>query len=681
MAMNFFEHQDRARKRSGLLVLLFILAVLGIIAALYLIALGAYGYSNQYFQKGGWSEMPLEVHLALAGVVALFTLLVVGGGTGYKLMQLRGGGHIVAESLGGKPLTRDTADLTGQKVLNVVEEMAIASGTPVPPVYLMEREGGINAFAAGYSPDDAVIGVTRGAAERLSRDELQGVIAHEFSHILNGDMRMNIRLIGILHGILIIGIIGYYVMRVTFYTGGAHRRSSSDKKGGGAVPILAIALGLMAVGFIGSFFGSLIKAAVSRQREYLADASAVQFTRNPDGIGGALKKIGGYSRGSKLLNPNAPQASHMFFGEGVSIGFTSLFATHPPLKKRIRAIDPAWDGEYPEQVERAAPEPARDAEDRLRQRRARMMEGLAVGGVLAGSGAGRQRTGALAAGAAGAAQAAPAQPSLLAQIGAPSEAHVEYARELIEAMPEALRKAAGEPFGARAIVYCLLFNRETQAREKQLAHLVDHADEPQRKLVERLLPLAEALDSKLRLPLLDLTLPALRQLSPSQYRAFMINVDALVRADAKIDLFEWSLQRILRKHLAAQFEGQAPRRVQHYALGGLRDECGVLLTTLAYVGTREEEQARAAFEAGARELRFAGLALRSRDEVGLKALDAALDRLTTVAPRLKEPLIRACALCVVADREVTVGEAEVLRAIADVLDCPMPPLLPGQPVV
>jgi Zn-dependent protease with chaperone function len=233
-------------------------------------------------------------------------------------------------------------------LLNVVEEMALASGTPTPPVYLMDREDGINAFAAGFSPNDAVIGVTRGTATRLDRDELQGVIAHEFSHILNGDMRLNLRLMGLLHGILIIGMLGYFILRMSFFSQG--RRRSRDGKDG--VPIVVIGAGLAVIGFAGTFFGNLIKAAVSRQREFLADASAVQFTRHPDGIAGALKKIGGFAQGSSIENPNAPIASHMFFGRATS-GFNAMFATHPPLAERIRRVDPSWDGEFPENVGRA----------------------------------------------------------------------------------------------------------------------------------------------------------------------------------------------------------------------------------------------------------------------------------------------------------------------------------------
>ena len=222
--------------------------------------------------------------------------------------------------------------------------MAIASGTPTPPVYMMQEEPGINAFAAGFTPSDAVVGVTRGCVGQLSRDELQGVIGHEFSHILNGDMRLNIRLMGVLFGILVVGLIGSILLRSSLYGSALQSRSS---RGNSTQVLLIIGGVLMLVGFIGTLVGNLIKASVSRQREFLADASAVQFTRNPSGIAGALKKIGGFEAGSEMMNPHAPESSHMFFGRAVSSGFNSLFATHPPLEERIARLDSSWqpDGE------------------------------------------------------------------------------------------------------------------------------------------------------------------------------------------------------------------------------------------------------------------------------------------------------------------------------------------------
>jgi len=312
--MNFFEHQEKAKKNTFWLIFLFSLAVIGIILVCYLIV--------AFAMHGAMGEGYYDPSLFLG--TTFIVLVIVGLATLFKTAQLSAGGKVIAEELGGRLLNPNSGDFTERKILNVVEEMAIASGVSTPPVYLMDKEQGINAFAAGFSPDDAVIGVTRGTVELLSRDELQGVIAHEFSHILNGDMRINIRLIGILFGILVLGMMGYYALRSSAYS------RSSRGQAGAAIPI--IGLGLIIVGSIGTLFGNLIKAAVSRQREYLADASAVQFTRNPEGIGEALKKIRDHT--SKIKSPNAPDASHMFFASGLS----SLFATHPPINERIRRV-------------------------------------------------------------------------------------------------------------------------------------------------------------------------------------------------------------------------------------------------------------------------------------------------------------------------------------------------------
>ena len=322
MATDFFERQDIARRNTSRLVLLFVLAVLAIMLSIDLLLAATMGYLSRDPATGAidWS---LAGDLQLVGIAVVGTLVVVGGGTLFKIAQLRGGGRVIVEELGGRRLNPDTSVPAERQFLNVVEEMVIASGTPAPPVYLLDEEEGINAFAAGFTINDAVIGVTRGAVERLPRDELQGVIAHEFSHILNGDMRLNIRLIGLLNGILIIGILGYFMLRVAAFSGSRHRRSSRDSS---PLPMLALGAGLLVVGFLGTFFGNLIKAGVSRQREFLVDASAVQFTRQPAGIAGALKRIGGFLRGSTVQSPNAPEASHMFFGRATS-GLKALFMT------------------------------------------------------------------------------------------------------------------------------------------------------------------------------------------------------------------------------------------------------------------------------------------------------------------------------------------------------------------
>jgi Zn-dependent protease with chaperone function len=640
VATDFFDNQDRARRNTGRLVLLFVIAVLAIVAMLYAVAVLVFGYQGQDPQTGAmrwdlrWWAPELLVEVGLA------TLAVVAGGSLYKITQLRAGGKVVAEGLGGRLIHSDTRDLVERKLRNVVEEMAIASGTATPPVYMMDDERGINAFAAGFSPSDAVIGVTRGCAEQLSRDELQGVIAHEFSHILNGDMRLNIRLMGVIHGILIIGIIGYFLLRSSLFTGTSHRRGGRDNSG---AALLAVGFGLMVVGFLGTFFGNLIKASVSRQREFLADSSAVQFTRNPDGIAGALKKIGGFETGSRIDNPNAPEVSHMFFCRGIASGLAALFSTHPPLPERIRRLDPSFEGGVA---------------------RARAAEPRAAGGAVSGL------VGApVAAGAA------------IDQIGQTTPAHLDYAARLIASLPAAIAESAHETYGARAMIYALLIDRDAEARRVQLERLASHADPAVHDETRKLLPLVEGVGAGVRLPLIDMVIPALRELSPSQYEVFKTNVVELIKADRKIDLFEWTLQRILLHHLAPEFEKVRAPRVKYGSLKRVAPHCEVVLSTLAHAGARSGTGASRAFERGASELDVPGLDFLPADRCGLARLDEALSVLNELAPRQKRRLLHACALTVSADREVTVMEAELLRATADSLGCPMPPLLPGQPLV
>jgi Zn-dependent protease with chaperone function len=644
VATNFFEHQDVARRNTTRLIVLFGLAVLAIIASIEVLLAATMGYLGRHPDTGAvdWSVVtnPQLLLVAVGG-----TLLVVGGGSLFKIAQLRAGGGVVAEQLGGRLLNVGTSDLVEQRVLNIVEEMAIASGTPTPPVYLMDKEEGINAFAAGFSPADAVIGITRGAATRLDRDELQGVIAHEFSHILNGDMRMNIRLMGLLHGILIIGMMGYFVLRMSFYSGHAFggRRSRDNNSG---IPILAIGLGLTVIGFAGTFFGNLIKAAVSRQREYLADASAVQFTRDPGGLSGALKKIGGFAKGSGIQNPNAPEASHMFFGRATS-GLSALFSTHPPIDTRIRRIDPAWDGEFPDAV------PPTDTTDRVQAAGA---AGFAGGG------------------------AAPAQSPAAAlehaveSIGHPTPEHLQYAANLLARLPREVVTAAREPYGARAVVYALLLDAAPAIRAPQLSHLDDAADRGVADTTRRLAPAIDGLDARMRLPLLEITLPALRALTPTQRQVFEQNVIALAEADHSIDLFEWALYRIMKRELAEGRNGHSPRIV-HRSLAAVQPEIQLLLSALAHVGQRQPGEAGPAFEAGRRTLGLKGLQLTPVEHCGLAELDHALARLDEASLEVKRSILDAGVACLSADQQVTAQEAELLRAVSASLGCPMPPLL------
>jgi Zn-dependent protease with chaperone function len=643
MATDFFQQQRAAHRSTGLLVFYFGLAVLVLILLVYGLAAGLFlaAPDERGQPQSLWNP-------ALLGAVAFGVGAIVGLGSLFKTAQLAAGGKVVAETMGGRLVPGDTQDPRERRLLNVVEEMAIASGVPVPPVYILSDEPGINAFAAGHAPGDAVVAVSEGCFTYLTRDELQGVIAHEFSHILNGDMRLNLRLLGLIFGILALSIIG----RVLIQTGG-RRGSSSDRDNRGGQGLLLFGIGLWLLGLAGAFFGRLIQAAVSRQREYLADASAIQFTRNPEGIGGALKKIGGLAAGSAVKNPQAAEAAHMFFADALGMGFFGALATHPPLAQRIKRIDPTFDGRYPEV--RPAPITAEPVTGPQRARVPPIVPGVKGPGltlpVLAGMDA-------------------------ASRVAHVTPREVSYAETLHATLPDVLRRAARDPFGARALVYCLLLDRRPEVRQPQLAYLERSTDPRDYALTRQLSDTASELPDAARLPLLDLTLPALRQMSPRQHEAFRPVVDALILADQRVSVFEYTLRSVLERYLDAGFGPRRPPR-RPASSGEVADLTAVVLSLLAREGHGDEGAARAAFAAGMRSFGDATRTLLPAEQCQLRAFDAALHSLSEVPPEAKRQLVSGCAACILADQQVTVREAELLRAICAVLGCPMPPLAPA----
>ena len=642
--MNFFESQDRVSRNTTLLVVLFVLAVVALIIMTNVLIVIVFGFIDSQQLRDG-ETLTRQMDWKTFAAVGAGVSVVVLAGSLYKIMALSAGGKVVAESLSGQLIARNTQDLNQRKLLDVVEEMAIASGTPAPPVYLLANERGINAFAAGLSPRDAVIGVTQGAIERLSREQLQGVIAHEFSHIFNGDMRLNIRLMGALNGILILGMLGYYLLYSASFSG---RRRGNDKGGGG---ILALAIGLMAIGFAGTFFGALIRAAVSRQREYLADASAVQFTRNPNGIAGALKRIGGLEAGSRVENPGAPEVSHAFFAQGISGFMQMLSATHPPLAKRILRIDPQWDGKF-------------DSSDRPDAARVEVQAGEAKTMTRQ---AAVNKVGAFAAGAAVADVM-----TAMDRIGNPKQEAVDYARSLLSELPVVIKEAAREPHGARAIIYSMLLDKGQEVRARQLKQLQDYADPDVYALTLTLMPRMDDLDIKFRLPVIDIAIPALKQLSLSQYKSFRGNLIALIEMDSRVDLLEWSLQKILFRHLDGQFFKPAPMKARYSDPGRLKKEIELVLSVMARAGAQDQSEVEGAFGASVQALESSGLALLAKDQIRIADLDLALGKLDQLKPLAKYRLLKACVASIWHDQRATAVEVELFRVFAAVLDCPVP---------
>ena len=651
--MNFFQAQDDARKKTLWLAVLFGAAVLSLILLTNLLVAAVYVWTSNYARPeqlnmvGLLSALPAETW----AMITVGVLGVVGVASLYKFLMIRGGGRTVAESLGGRLLTYDNTASADQgnsrRLLNIVEEMAIASGVPVPPVYLIP-ESSINAFAAGFGPDDAVIGVNKGTVDLLDRDELQGVIAHEFSHILNGDVSINLRLIAVLHGILFLGILGYGILR-----GVGHGRRSSSSGNNSALPVLGLAVGLLVIGYAGTFFGNLIKAAVSRQREYLADAAAVQFTRNPDGISGALKKIGGHYEGSEIKSSAAGEASHMFFGQVRTLFLNNLTATHPPLDKRIKAIEPGWNGKYP--VVAAA-------------------AGVSSTPEGASGFAGPSASGAAAA-SVGEIRVAADPESITDAVGTLDSRGLAAARVLIDTTDEVLKDAAHDPYSARGLIYAILLDDDEALRDRQFAHIQNNAEKGVPGHTARLHKQLASMDAPHQLTLVGMAMPALKSLSQPQYDQFIANVIELIKMDRVISLPEWVLHRLLVKELRPHFEGPRRSRPRFGRIDQVSDAAAVLLSTLARFGHEDSNQRQAAFQAGAQalQLKRATIELDEADDPNFSRLNEAVRTLAQLKPLAKPRIIKACAATATADGHVSGLEGALLQGFAAALDCPLPP--------
>lgn len=645
--MDFFQHQERARRKTGLLVLYFILAVIAIVVCVNLAVLLALFWGDfQSVSPGQWFSHPF-IHW-----ITGLTLAVMLFGCLLKLWQLRNGGQGLAEMLGARHITMDSTATREKQLINVVEEMSIASGIPAPQLYVLDKETAINAFVAGFRPSETVLVVTQGTLNELNRDELQGVIAHEFSHIFNADMRLNLRLLAVLAGILALGKVGEYLIRGQRRS--SFSRSSSNRKGGGG--LIFAGLALMVIGYVGLFFGRLIKAAISRQRELLADASAVQFTRNPAGLGGALIKIRN-GNGSHLATPHAEDMSHMCFGETLHFRLRNLLGTHPPLDERLSAIGSDW-------VARAR--------SRARDTSTHGPQSPAAAGPVAPQGASAFAGGGTPEGSSPPPAAAPAHSTSLSpsqRVGTVSEPDMGYARSLLEAIPEDLRRQIRSPQSAESVLYALILSTSTSDTESLLDAL-NVSD--QRQALVTLSETISGLGSRLRLPLIDLALPVLKPLPADARARILSHLTALIEVDNRYTFFEWALVGLAHQQLGEQSGKNRRTRFRRY--GALAAELQLLFSVLTWASGAENEEARTLFQRSTHGLLPAGRTLLPLTHCGSHKLGNAVDRLADLSPLLKGPVIDAAADLVLADGKVQVQEAELLRTIAALLECPLPPL-------
>lgn len=645
--MDFFERQKEVRRASTRLVVLFIVAVLAIVTfANLLVIIAALASGTRPADAVGYAVL-----------VTIGTLIFIGGVSLVRTVSLRsGGGSKVAHALGARPVPHDTTDPHLRRYRNVVEEIAIASGTPVPELFVMPGEHGINAFAAGYTPADAAVAVTQGALERLNRDELQGVIAHEFSHIVNGDMRLNIKLIGVLAGLTALSVIG----RILVYSGGGRQRGNNS-----GPPLALIGMVALVAGFIGVFFGRIIKAAVSRQREYLADASAVQFTRQTSGLAGALKKIGGLETGSKLRNAKTEDVSHMLFGEGMN--FSSLYATHPPLIKRIQTLEPDFQPENLKELQnkwRSRP-PSGLQEDR--------QLGLVAEHDLPPSGnQSSQRATPTPTRTNSPISVDPA--SVVAGIGDPSSTSYSHGERIRNEIPHAFAERAHDLNDVIPLVYGLVLSADHDVRTRQHSVLVNRHGRGLADAAWHAGAELQQLDPHLRLPLVEIAFPALRHRSPDEVREIMATLSDLIAADGRVSVFEYCLGTLVFTGLHEVLTHK-PRWASHrQQLRGSKKAVSTLLAVLARVGNDDPTAAQRAFTAGMAVVYPGDTVTFDLPSEGVLALEQVWPVIDGLDGSDKAKLVESVVTTVMDNGRVTLEEAELIRTVCAVLHCPVPPL-------
>ncbi len=627
--MNFFEAQDQAHRRSRWLILWFIIAVIATLATLYVLTVVLY-----FFWLGRFADTPsLEPRVVLRSghELGVFVASVMGflmiGGSVYQILRLRGGGSVVARDMGARLVDGQTRDVKERRLINVVQEMAIASGVPVPEIWIMDSELAINAFAAGTDPNNSVVAVTRGTLENLDRTQLQGVVAHEFSHILNGDMRLNVQLLGWLHGLLLISLMGKGMLSVLRHV----RVSSSDRdKGGPSLALVLVLAGAFVwlIGSVGVFFGRIIQAALSRQREFLADASAVQFTRDPDSIAGALIKIGQQTQMS-MISSHAGELQHMFFSASGS-WVNRMLATHPPLEQRIRAVKPQWDGTF--STDHAAPNRSDLASTDARQ--------LAP---LHHSQTSNERS---------------------REWGESRMHDLPAARLQLQQMGEEAQMLTQEQ--SVLLVLALLMSQSRTLPDSVVQKLTPMIGEA----IEAL-PIwqqkVEALNVVERIVWFDLAMPALRRFSQTFLQEFLIELEQVSRLDGDYSMFDFMLIHAIHRRIRSISVPAIVEDVRFWKLQELNHEIALLLAMIECEGDERSWQA-------ASELFFEFTQTTlSRVEADYSQLVVVLDQLSLAASSVKNQILRLVEVAIAADGRISAKEYELMRIMADAMGLVLAP--------
>jgi Zn-dependent protease with chaperone function len=654
--MNFFDNQEKARKSTFWLILYFVLAIICIILIIDCVVMGSIIYANpkEFYPLVGYQHVLnqsaiLQLAVITTLAVSPIIILVIVLGTIFKMISLREGGIAVANMVGARELDPGTNDFLEKRFINVVEEMSIASGMSVPKLYVMDNEKAINAFVAGVKPEDTVMVVTKGALDQLSRDELQGVVGHEFSHIFNSDMNISLKLMGVLGGLVLIGQAGYFLLR---FLSMSNRRSSKSDDGRILIAIVILGVGLLVVGYIGLFFGRLIKAAVARQRELLADASSVQYTRNPQGIIFALKRIQQSESGTNLDTKHVEDISHLCFCTPRWMLFSDMLATHPPLDKRIQILDP--QGEF-------ANLPLKDLQEDKKQQITKKTSNQQALGII-GTAAIVMAT------SQGQAQSA----DIKSSIGNPSAEHVDLAQQLIAQIPQELKDVAHAVAHVEDLLYALILidDKDNIDQLKNNLEKIIPIDKLQKTL--ELINIISILSQSCYLPLVDIALPAFKAKSIDERGSIYKNMQQIV-ALGKENLFEFTLLTMISKTIQ-----EKPNQVKYNDFTAVIDDVSNLISALLKNSQSDENTKDAYFEKLMKN--FTSQKIQPRQTMTQEPLkfQLILSRLNQLSPKCKEILVHTCLDCIAQDNVINVTEAEMIRALAASLNCPIPPIVPTQ---
>jgi Zn-dependent protease with chaperone function len=659
--MRFHTHQMEARKLSRRLVVLYVLAFVATVAVIsfgiaFVLIILKLAFDPHSAGPVSWqrlSSMLFDQRFVIA-FAALAVPLLIALPAWSRARELKRGSSRLLAWLGAKPLPRGSTDPDHQRLRNVVEEMSIASGIPTPSIHVFEHEDGINAMAIGFDPSHAALAVTRGCLLLLDRDELQAVVAHEFSHILNGDMRLNTRMLAPLYGLIWLSAVARYL---SFGKPGAMQRSNQGgKKEFTGIPhFWSLTIPVWLLGAAGAFCSRAIKASTFRQRERLADASAVQFTRQTQGIAGALKKMAALGLGARFTRAYPEDASHMLFGDGLGAG--RWLSTHPPVLERIRAVSPGFHPRELESTRRLLDQRLQQqaAAERVRSAQAQSLAEMAQSVAWALP----------------AAAATFAVTRLADRVGEPGMSEVEYARQLRQSVPDGLAAAAAESDSARALVLALLVSL-APGEPEALFELIESEDSAALAgHVRALLPQVRDLHPALRLPLIQIAAPALRDLPDHQRVTLSGLIDRVIHAHGHVGIFEYALGRMLQ----ASLSDRAGSSFGTLKLVQAQDALGQLLAVLAHAGHSEESEARRAWTQGMhRALPGHSTRFPTLQNWSL-VLDTALPRLDRLDPLSKELLLESMLVTIRHDGVITIEEGDLLRAVCSVLHCPLPPLL------